>query len=1107
MRFKVSVRSLLLALCFAPFVARAQGTVISGRVTTSDTGAPLTDVAVGIPELGVGTFTREDGRYSITIPSARAGGQSVMITARRIGYRAETVRISLNAGTLTQNFALASNPLQLGEIVVTGAGTTTTVERLGNVRNVVTPDLIVKSNEPNVVQALAAKAPNVIVSQTSGDPGANSRIQIRGLRTLNGDVQPLFVVDGVPVTNYTFSTTNFNPVDAGGGGVGGQDNGGEFEGTSTPNRMVDLNADDIENVEILKGAAAAAIYGARAANGVILITTKHGHGGATRYEYRSSYSTDDITKHYPLQTMWSQGRFNKSALPCENIGKSTCTRSWGPALSAGTPVYDHASEAFRNGHVADNTLNVSGGNDRTTFYLSGNSMRNGGVFVGPNNYFNRTTVRLNATHALTSNLNLGGNFSYADTRGHFTQRGNNVNGLLLGLLRTPPEFNNLPILDPTSGLHRSYRMQHPDVTTAGQSRGFNNPFYTLYDELNQQQAARSFGNIVADWHPVSWLKFNESLGADYTNDERLEGCPQECSDVAAGGRITEGKVVNYQIDQSLTGTANHSFSDNFGANLTLGQNLNGRNNRTFSNVGRTLIAPTPFSILNTLSRDPPSDYETQVHNAGYFGQLQVDIMKQLFLTGALRDDCSTTFGRSNRCATFPKASVSWTFTNAVHPPGLSFGKLRFSHGEAGNEPQPYLSSVTFSGTNLVGGIAQGTGFTPTQSGRGGLFFTFTKPATALKPERTRETEGGFDIGFLGDKADLSATWYASHTSDVILVTPIPPSSGFSSEAKNAGKLRNSGTELQLNLRPFTRPNSSWDIGVQWANNHSLVDTLVGAQFLYIPGSFTGNVFQIGQPIGVIRGEGWVRCGISPNDAIDGVNLATACAGKPAGTLYIDDGTHCYEVGMPCEDTKLRILGNPNPKWTGNAHTTFRFGKFALSSLVDIKKGGVVWNGTKGALWSYGTHLDTQNRATCTGPANANCTGNLHAFGDPDWYPGPTTGPGAGSKIPIGENWYRSSNLAACPFTGIDEPCIEDGSYVKLREISIAYTFTQAFVARSLGMSSLDLRVSGRNLKTWTRYTGLDPETTNGQAYDRVGGSDYFNLPLTRSVVVTLTLNR
>jgi hypothetical protein len=211
--------------------------------------------------------------------------------------------------------------------------------------------------------------------------------------------------------------------------------------------------------------------------------------------------------------------------------------------------------------------------------------------------------------------------------------------------------------------------------------------------------------------------------------------------------------------------------------------------------------------------------------------------------------------------------------------------------------------------------------------------------------------------------------------------------------------------------------------------------------------------------------------------------------------------------MPCEDTNLRILGNPSPKWTGNAHSSFRYKKLEVSALVDVRKGGLMWNGTKGALLSYGTAKETESRATCTGASNSSCTGNMHAFGEAGWFPGEVTGPGANKQIPIGENWYRTSGLAACPFTGIDEPCLEDAGFVKLREISIGYTFDQRWVSRTLGLSSLDVRIAGRNLKTWTRYTGLDPETNVGGPFEQIGAADYFNLPLTRSFVFTIGLNR
>lgn len=1095
----------VLALAFLPAVALAQGgSTVSGRVT-GEAGQPLPGASVFLEGATVGSTTDENGRYTFQIPGARVTGQPGRVTARRIGYTASTVTVTLTPGEIQQNFVLAPNPLQLGEVVVTGAGTSTEVQKLGTVRNTVSAELIVKANEPNIVQALAGKAPNVNVSQSSGDPGAGSSIRIRGMRTLNGSVEPLFIVDGVPVDNSSVSTTNFNPVDAGGSNLAGQDNGGQLEGTSTPNRVSDINPNDIENVEILKGAAAAAIYGARAGNGVVLITTKHGRSGPTQYRVASTLSFDKVTRLYPLQRSWGQGRFNVDPLPCEGF-KATCLRSWGPRITGQS--FDHADEAFQTGTMSDNVLSMSGGNDRTTFLLSTGYNRHNGVMVGPNNYYNRTTARLSATHRLVDRLVVGGNFSYTDARGHLTQRGNNTNGLLLGLLRTPPNFNNQPYL--VDGSHRSYNLQTPTPANFFEDRVFNNPFYTLYEELNDTQVGRVFGNVNGEYTANDWLRFNYTLGSDYSTDERLEACPQQCTSGVVGGRITEGKVVTHNIDHNLTGTARHTFSDNFAGTVTLGHNLSYRAFRTFSVVGRTLISPRPFNILNTLTRDPPSDFQTEVRGDSYFGQASADLFNQLFLTAALRRDGSSTFDADNRYANFPKASAAWTFTNVVNPANvLTFGKLRVGYGEAGQEPQPYLTTNTFSGSALTGQISQGTGFAPTQSGIGGLYFSVTKPATDLKPERTKEFEGGFDIGFFNNIVDVSATWYKSRTVDVILITPVSPSTGFQFEAKNAGIIDNNGTEISLNLRPLTRPNYSWEINAGWGQNRSNVVDIAGAEFLLTDNNLISSVAQVGFPLGVIRGNGWVRCGLSPDNAIPGLSLATVCAGQPRGAVFIDDGTNCSpQPGMPCADDVIRVMTDPNPKWTGNVRSSFRFGKATVSGLLDIKKGGSVINGTRGALYSYGTHGDTDNRAVCTGPNNADCTGNLQAFGSSGFYPGPVVGPGAGTQIPIGENWYRTSGIAACPFTGYDEPCVEDASYVKFRELSLAYTFEGPFVNRLFGFRSVDLRVAGRNLKTWAKYTGLDPEISGaGGNINRVNGYDYFNLPLTRSFVISFGLNR
>jgi len=227
-------------------------------------------------------------------------------------------------------------------------------------------------------------------------------------------------------------------------------------------------------------------------------------------------------------------------------------------------------------------------------------------------------------------------------------------------------------------------------------------------------------------------------------------------------------------------------------------------------------------------------------------------------------------------------------------------------------------------------------------------------------------------------------------------------------------------------------------------------------------------------------------------------LAAACAGAPQGALYI------AADGFPLGDPKARIVSNPNPRWTGSVRTALRYRKLQLSGLLDIRHGGVVANGSKGALWSYGTHKDTEIRATCTSATS--CTGNEKVFGQGGWYDGPVAGPGAKKPVPIGQNWYNG-DLAPCPFTGYDEACLDDDGYVKLREVSVTYTLDAPWVQSSLGLGSIDIRVSGRNLHTWTKWPGFDPETSGGGSTDAIQGSEYFGNPQSRSFVFTVTLNR
>jgi TonB-linked SusC/RagA family outer membrane protein len=1080
-----------------------QPAAITGRVGGA-AGRALANATVSLTQLQLGGTTREDGRYTILVPANRVSGQTVTLTARAINYKPESATITLTEGQITQDFTLAVNPLQLGELVVTGAGTATEVEKLGSVRDNVAGAQIERSQESNVINALAAKAPNVTVTSSGGDPGASTFIQIRGPRTYNGTGQPIIVIDGLPVDYTTYSTQNFDNVE-------GQ---GSLTGTATQTRIADINPADIESVEILKGPAASSIYGARAAAGAILITTKAGKPGPTRYSLRSNFQWDRPTKYYPLQTSFARGSFGNTILTTDEtnggqISGGPGLRSWGASISSlGLPTFDHARDIFESGFGTDQTLSISGGNDRTLFFLSGNYNYTNGMIFSNNDVLRRVTVRLNGSHRATDRLKIGANISYANTAGRFVERGNNTSAIMLGDLRTPPEFNNHPDTA-ANGQQRSYALPNPQPGDEAASRTFDNPFFVIRAFNNNSQTDRVFGNISAEWQAMNWLKFNYTLGADYYNDDRLEGFPLGNSS-QPDGAVIAGNITNLQIDHNVTAVATWKSSPNLGGTFTVGQNLNHRRNTLRGTVGRTTIQPNLFNLQNTLTRDPMTDQEFKNRIEGYFGQATLDIAQQLYLTGALRYDGSNTYGATHRRAWYPKGSLAWNFLRSRPEGAITYGKVRASYGEAGIEPQPYgTATVLRSDLPSIAGGVQGVGLNPTQNGVGGAWLDRTLGNADLKEERSKEFEAGFDVGLIKDKADLSFTWYNSRTSGVILFTPQPTSTGFEFAFTNAGELRNRGVEVNLNVRPITSKDFGWDLGFQFSRNRNKVLELKGLDpnaFVELPGSFlVSQGLQVDQPFGVLRGAGLIKCGITPAGDPD---VDTACQGAPTGALYLGAN------GFPILDDNLRIIGDPNYNWTGSGRTTFRIKNFQVSGLVDVRNGGAIWNGTRGALYSYGKHLDTEARATCAGSA-ASCTGNEHRFGTDFWFFGPVVGPGVdpatgqGLAVPIGESWYRQGS--GTTFNGNDEDFIEDGGFVRLREVSLQYTLDQPWVRRTLGFSSVDLRVAGRNLLTSTNYTGLDPETNLNQADNTSGGQrrglDYFNNPQSRSWVFTVTLNR
>jgi len=1062
------------------------GTTVSGRVTNT-AGAPLAGASVFIPSLNVGTQTNDAGRYTFVVAGNRAAGQTVALTVRVIGYTAESTQITLTNGRdITENFTLTSNPLRLGEVVVTGAGTETTREKLGVTINTVDSSAIRRAANPqNLVSGLAAQAPGVEVRTQSGEPGASADIKIRGGSSLSGTNQPLFVVDGVPIDNSTSSTT------------GGQGS------TVSANRASDINPDDIASVDILKGSAAAAIYGARAANGVVLITTKSGHSGPTRYSFTTSTNVDNIdTGNLKLQTDYGQGGGGVNAV-CSKPNCVLSSNSFGAKLAPGTPTYDHLNEIYNTGYTFDNNLSVSGGNDRTTFYASGGVTNQDGVLVGPQNKYNRATFRLKGSEQVSSTLRVGGNFNFIDTRGNYVQKGSNVSGVLLGALRSPPNFNNLPYLNDL-GLQRPYRFPNPTSVQALENAGYyDNPFFVLNSPGNKSELNRSIASFNADWNPLSWLSFNENLGADQYTDSRLEALPITSAGNAAG-TVTRNDFTFLEIDHNLTGTAKHTFGDNFSGTVTVGQNLNSRRGRNLNSNGQQFLSPTPLALQNTVSQTS-SQSESLAHIESYFAQATADLYNQLYFTLGVRNDGFSTFGASNRRSNFPKASAAWNFTHAMGIDGkgvLSYGKLRAAYGETGKEPPVYGTITAFS-TGSTFGSGYGDNIN-TLFGPGGIVSGFSQGNNALRPERSKELEFGGDFGFFNQRADLSITSYNKQTSDVIIQVPTSAAAtGYGSKLENGAKLSNRGIELAFNVRPIETQNVSLQLGTQFAHNKGNVDNLLGAEFIGLGGGFTGanGSATVGYAPGVIRGSDFIRCGRGLKLDYNGSgvqDIDALCAATPGG--YKKNALFLGADGLPVPDPTDRVIADPNPKYTMNYTASLKlWNRFTFSGLLDLRKGGNVWNGTKGILITKGTSALTDVRGTTNGQFGVNFDTKTYPY---------TAGPGV-AVVPFTsqakwDSWFGGNGGGFGP---VGEQFVEDGSFVKLRELAVTYTLDAAWLNHLVGFTSADIRFAGRNLHTWTKYSGLDPEASLGGAEFLTQGFDYFNSPQTRSFVVSVSLNR
>ncbi len=949
--------------------------------------------------------------------------------------------------------------------MVTGQGLAAQRVKIGSTINTVRAEDLEESREHNVIHALAGKAPNVEVTSSSGDPGGGAYIRIRGTRSVEGGTQPLIVVDGTPITNASHAMYASG-----------------LWGTAYQNRAADLNPDDIESIEILKGAAAASVYGSRASNGVVLITTKSGRRNSTQVTVKASASFDRATRLPRLQTRFGQGLVDLTDLTT-NLAPASLV-SWGPELPPGTQTFDHAGELFGAGFRTDNTVMLSGGSDRTTYYLSLGYLYHDGTIEG-NSSYRRFTTRLKGSHDFGDKLIVGANFAYTTSTGDLIQHGSDRSALLLPGLRTPPEFNNCrPEFDPCYrnevGLPFSY--WNPNPTTLEESRGFDNPFWVANELPTSTEVKRLLANITVDYAPTSWLNLRYLLGSDYANDERLEILAPGSSSWPLGA-LNRQDLVDEVFDQSLLATLEHAVSNRVTGSLTVGLNLNQTKFRRLEVGASDMIEGT--QKLEFTAEQYPLEFESSVRTQGYFAEATLDLLDQVFLKGGVRYDGANTFGGDTTVTGepephrfwYPTASAVWQF--GQHVGFLDFAKVRVAYGKAGVQPPPFSNVHGFE-THWAGSYR---GLETVQS-------EATLGNTRIQPEETREWEVGADLAVLGNRLSLGVTRYWQETRNAILRVPLASSTGFEEMFANGASWRNWGWEVTLDVMPLQTASLSWQLSGQWATNHSNVDTLLGAESIYLNG-FTGGATSSrvvqGYPLPILFGTDFIRFG--NGSTVNGVSIDAAYPEVAPGTLYVCGGPpECPLAGFPLRDPRQRVIGDPNPDWTGSIRSSLTFfGKVRLSGLLDIKRGGDMSNGTKGSLFYYGTHKETEP---------------MHGAGIDTVFAG--AGPGAGTPVTLNWDTWAVGGLGS-GFRGPGGQFVEDAGFVKLRDVSLSFTLDSSWLGK-IGFTTLTMTVSGRNLVTWTDYSGLDPESNlTGQSAGR--GLEYYNHPQTRSTVLTLTLRR
>ncbi|MGB4839668.1 MAG: SusC/RagA family TonB-linked outer membrane protein, partial [Saprospiraceae bacterium] len=971
----------------------------------------------------------------------------------------------------------------LEEVVVTALGFATKKDRSGSTSSNVASTAIKSSGESGILNSLAGKASGVKIARANGDPGAGVNIQIRGANTISGSSQPLVIVDGVPVSNDNLY------------GSGSSRSGG----VSQSSRLNDLNPEDVESVQVLKGASAAALWGSRAANGVLMITTKQGKlNQKMKISYSTTYSIDEINRKHPLQESFGQGAAGKYS--------PTATNSWGDKIADrpggediltttgayfladnGAKIYpiktknsketfneSNFNQVFQTGHFTDNNLTISGGSGKTTNYFSVGYMNQEGIVK--NSAYQRATVRFNNQTYFNNNVVLTTKANYIYSDGNRIQQNSNTAGLYLGLLRTPSDYD----ISSYKGTYfdskgvafekrqRSYRRYLGDNVNPT----YNNPLWTT----NEQKATTTINRFSVSSNlnikPVSWLQFDLRGGVDSYLDKRIYFSPIGSASFN-NGRLDNEDFSNSELNVDAIGRV--EFPDlvpgKLGFNGTLGFNINDRLRKTLYSATQNFLVNSDLqTFTNGVAPWEVSNNTNHRRSNRLYSVLSFDYDNQLYLNLSGTQEAASTIKGTYF---YPSVDLAWQFTKLpqfVENSVMSFGKLRASWGQVGVQPTAYKFGTTYETFSYS---SYDDALDINEFG-GGFRLNDDQGNTELRPEIKTEYEIGADLRLFKSRFSLGLTYYQNEIKDILLAVNLSPSSGFLSTYANAGRMENKGLEVDFGFKVLDNKEYGLELYGNYNNNRNKVLDLAGVDRVPLSDqSITSNAI-VGQPLGILFGSRAAR--------------------KADGSLVLDDN------GFPKLDPQQGVIGDPNPDWRGGLGLRGNYKNINFNVLFETYQGGDFAERTRFVLTSFGTYGTVGNEVTLTKDlknsagkvftAGTTVRGNIHNYGAGD--------------VLLDESWYTTIG-GGLGGSAINEFSIADGSWTRLREVSLGYTFGGAKFRSATKFQSIELSLTGRNISIWTDILGIDPEV-NQSGVDNGFGIEYFTNPSTRSWVASLKIN-